>query len=140
MTLTCLDGRPVRDAKRPLEVYVTPNDIKKARKKAPDRCAVAVACRRQEHVDARVFVTRAYIHNGNGIWNRYMLPMPLQKEIVSFDRGGDFEPGPYKLRPPKNTERLGKRRSPKRKAHRNKNKRVYAKTVGIRLSPRIITK
>ena len=136
--LTCLDGKPVRDAKHRLLVNVTVKDIARAKKKKPDRCAVAIACRRQEKVDAKVFITRAYLHNGNGEWSRYMLPRSLQAELIAFDKGGSFEPGEYELRPPSKTERLGHRRGPDGR-HTHKRKKVHHKTIGVRLSPRLTT-
>ena len=40
---------------------------------------------------------------------RYTTPALLQREIVSFDRDGKFEPGVYELKPISPSNRLGKR-------------------------------
>lgn len=86
------------DAKRDLIVEVKNCDTKAARK-APQHCAFAQACKRQEkNIGAAVFLrSMAYIQRGDKLV-RYRIPSSVSKEIVAFDRGGKLEPGEYYLR------------------------------------------
>ena len=97
-----IGGIEVRDAKGPLEILVTPTDIKRGDTKNPSGCAVAVACKRQLHaVDVRVHLSRVYVKlkrkDEKMEWVRYVTPESMRSEIIAFDRGGQFEPGTHTL-------------------------------------------
>src|SRR5262249_36742408 len=81
-------GKLVRNAKKPVTLIITSNDVKKGAAKDPGACAAALACMRQlGATEARVHVGRTYIKIEDE-WMRYNTPVALQKEIVAFDRGG----------------------------------------------------
>jgi hypothetical protein len=101
MALKQIDGLPIIDAKRPLVVHVTAEDITKADRKEPTDCVMARACRRDAHVkEARIHLGRVYLRSNKGNWVRYMTPRYLRTEIIAFDRGGDFAAGEYTLSAP----------------------------------------
>ena len=105
-----IEGKKVIDAKRPLVLSITPKDVAKGKKRAPDCCAAAQACVRQLKADqARVFLSRVYVEFPDK-WVRYSTPPALRTEIVSFDRGHRFEAGDYRLAPLQPTVALGKKR------------------------------
>lgn len=89
------------DAKKPLLVTVKTGDIRKAKKKDPQNCGFAQACRRENPKAEAVFFFRssAWVQEGKTI-KRYLLPTSMQKEIVAFDRGAPFDPGHYELKAP----------------------------------------
>ena len=90
----------VKDAKKRLVVEVTARDRSAAKKLRHKECALALACRRQFHLDGVLIArSRAYLVR-EGTATRYELPMAIQKEVVSFDRGGGFDPGQYELLKP----------------------------------------
>src|SRR5512143_3798986 len=92
-----INGLPVVDATKPVRLHITKSDVVKGRTKDPGGCAAAVACCRQlKATEARIHVSRAYVRF-NGKWLRYETTQPLRGEIVTFDRGGRFEPGDYML-------------------------------------------
>src|SRR6185503_11260134 len=91
--ITNIAGLPVIDAKRPIKLSITLDDIKKANTKAPNACAVARACQRQLHVlEARVHLSRIYLRTNDSNWVRYSTPRCIRSEIIAFDRGGAFQP------------------------------------------------
>lgn len=105
-----IEGKKVIDAKRPLVLSITPKDVAKGKKRAPDCCAAAQACVRQLKADqARVFLSRVYVEFPDK-WVRYSTPPALRTEIVSFDRGHRFEAGDYKLAPLQPSVKIGKPR------------------------------
>jgi hypothetical protein len=57
---------------------------------------------------ARVHLGCTYVEVGNK-WLRYKTPAAIRTEIISFDRGATFTPGPYTLRPmpPSHRKRYG---------------------------------
>ena len=87
----------VYDASKPITIKVTKADNTASKKRVHNECALAVACKRTQHLDG-VIVARstAYLIKGT-IATRYAVPIAGQKEIVAFDRGGGFAPGMYKL-------------------------------------------
>ncbi len=92
-------GKPVRNAKKPIVLVITSDDVKKGATRDPASCAAALACKRQMNAaEARVHTGRTYVRIKDE-WIRFNTPVSLQKEIVAFDRGGSFEPGEYELRP-----------------------------------------
>lgn len=130
--LASIDGLPVIDAKKPLELHIIMDDIRKADRKHPDACAVANACYREIHAtEARVHLGRVYVKTTADKWVRYITPKSLRQEIITFDRGGVFEPGTYVLHKPQPSHQLGKQ----------KPGRIAGKKVGAkkRRSPHVVT-
>lgn len=135
-----IDGIPVVDAKHPLELHITARDCNNGDPKRPETCAAARALRREHHViDCRVHLSRTYVRQNKGNWVRYFTPMPLQREIVSFDREGTFEPGTYQLTPPSPSAKFsrGKRQgsAPKRRSRRSGVRRARMVTKNVRTGP-----
>lgn len=132
-----IDGKPVRDAKKPLLLEVRQTDIDKSDKKKPNNCAAAVACKRQEHVkDVRVHLTQVYVDRGE-YWERYRTPPRMRQEIVVFDRGANFVPNIYTLTAPIETQKLGARDGRKKRDHKTtsgKPAREWHAVTGVRAS------
>ncbi len=106
-----IDGLPVIDAKQPIRITITKNDVARADPKEPADCAVARACRRQLHaIEARVHLSRVYVRLNKGNWARYATPKAMRSEIIAFDRGGQFEPGEFELQPVPPSQALTGRR------------------------------
>src|SRR6185436_2125924 len=101
-----LDGLPVYDATEPLWIEVIKEDVKPNRRKDPERCALAAACTRSLHVEARAYLSRMYIRHDDH-WLRYQLPETVRQEVASFDRGGGFSEGTYRLPPLPPAKRSG---------------------------------
>lgn len=89
--------KTVVDASRNAKIEVTDKDDKIAKKKSHKTCAMAVACKRKFKLDGVVMsIGRAYLIKGTKA-RRFMLPVSVSREVVSFDRNGGFEPGDYEL-------------------------------------------
>jgi hypothetical protein len=90
----------VTDAAKGLEIEVTKQDDKVSRRNDHAGCAMAVACKRELKLDG-VIISRsvAYLVKGSEA-TRYDVPERVSREIVSFDRGGGFEPDTYSLEKP----------------------------------------
>lgn len=113
-----IQGMDVVDANEELEVTITAQDIKLSKKKSAHECAAARALCREHHAEAAyVHFSRAYIKKNN-TWYRYQVPAMLRSEVLAFDRGGNFEPGDYTLKPVQPTVRLD---APVRKKQYSKN-------------------
>lgn len=138
MRTSTIDGLPVIDAKRPITITVNANDIARADKKEPADCAVARACRRELHAkEVRVHLGRVYVRTTPDKWTRYMTPKSMRAEIISFDRGGTFEPGEFHLSPPSPTKRASGKRQGTAKGQ-NKRGKKYAPRhtiTNVRLGP-----
>jgi predicted DNA-binding transcriptional regulator AlpA len=92
-------GIPVIEARVPVRVTVTNQDVVSATKKSSKQCALARASARLPEVKAGYFFrTTAYLEYRDKMI-RYSLPTSVQKEIVSFDRARLFAPGTYQLSP-----------------------------------------
>lgn len=105
--LRLVDGLPLIDAAKPLDVLITEDDIRHAIRKDCDLCAASLAlCRDARIKDARVYLSRAYVRFVDK-WVRYETGAALRRAIVHFDRAGVFEPGRYRLGAPCPTNRLG---------------------------------
>lgn len=88
-TVKAIDDIPVIDAKRPLTLHINPADCKGADPQRPSTCAAAKAIKRElQAIDCRVHLSRVYIRQNDGNWQRYRTPKSLRTEIVAFDRGG----------------------------------------------------
>ena len=101
-----IDGKPVVDAVKPVILQITQADCERGSKKDPTRCAAALALKRVTGCDeARVHVACTYLRFANK-WLRYATPPSLKAEIISFDRGGGFYPGDFRLHPMPAANRL----------------------------------
>lgn len=98
MSLNQINGLPIHDATKTIEIHITPRDILHAKRKQPASCAAAkCAVRTIDHVsDARIHLHCAYLLIGN-TWRRYRTSLALRTELIAFDRGGKFMPGLYLL-------------------------------------------
>lgn len=104
--LRMLDGLPVVDADSDVVLHVTKKDVQNSKKKNPDECAAAQAGKRELKREVKVFLSRMYVKDKNK-WIRYLTPSNAAREIVSFDRGAEFEPGEYKFKAATSGQRLG---------------------------------
>jgi len=95
------------DADKPIEVSVKPKDCKESVKLNPSECALARAAKRELHADGAIIgMSTSYIIKGTTAV-RFQTPEAVRREIVSFDRHGDFEPGEYRLIPKQKQNKLG---------------------------------
>lgn len=95
------------DADKAIEISVSMKDCKDSKKLNPAECALARATRRELKADGAIIgMSTSYIIKGNTAV-RFQTPDAVQREIVSFDRHGDFEPGEYRLVPKSKGSRLG---------------------------------
>lgn len=97
-----LEGLPVYDADAPLMLDIGQADIHSRWRKFPDKCAVAEACKRQLHVTrALAYRSRLYVLHDEGTakahWKRYQMPETVRNEVITFDKGGGFTPGTYRI-------------------------------------------
>lgn len=124
----------VRDAKRPRVIQVTPEDCKRGNKKEPADCALAKAFKRKFD-GAIISTSKSYLIKGK-IALRYDTPESVSREVISFDRNHNFEPGQYHLAPVAKANKLGARNRPqyskKRKPGYPKIKKRNHLTGGIR--------
>lgn len=99
-TIIAENGLTVVEAKKDTVVTVKKCDAS-AKRKQPEHCAFAQACRREFGAKRVIFLRSiAYIQSGDKL-TRYILPSSVQKEIMAFDRGGRIVPGEYILKAPK---------------------------------------
>lgn len=99
----------VRDSATPIKITVRASDEQRGHKLDASSCALARACRRQEKADGVIIrLRKAYIIKGNTAV-RYCTTESIRREIVSFDRHGNFAPGVYVLSAVPQTQRLGVR-------------------------------
>jgi hypothetical protein len=135
MRVIAIDGLPVVDAKRPVRITVTKNDVAKADTKHPENCAAARACVRDLHaLEARVHLARVYIRMNQSNWQRYQTPQILRSEIIAFDRGGTFEPQDFILEPLKHYT-TGKRQGSIPKTRSGKKRRSPMIIKNVRTGP-----
>ena len=107
--LNTLDGLPVVDAKTSLWLDVTKADIRLGKRKNPDGCAVARACKRtMKAKEVRVHLSRIYVRKASH-WVRYIAPFSMRDAIIKFDRGKDFEPATYLMGRVQPSKATGKR-------------------------------
>lgn len=139
-----INGVPVLDAKKSIVLKITPKDVTLGNTKDPGSCAAARCLLRQPDVEAaRVHIARTYVKIA-GKWMRYKTTAPLRQEIVTFDRGGVFEPGTYMLKPLSEWEAASGRRQGSNKAGARdrgskdrtpkKPRRKYHAVTGVRAS------
>ena len=91
-------GIPVVDANKNVIIKITARDVRDGKTKDPGSCAAARACMRDMGASqARVHLGRTYLKVDKK-WIRFETPEALRSEIISFDRGHDFQAGTYTLR------------------------------------------
>ena len=135
-----IEGLPVVNAKRPIMLHVTPQDIKTARKYSPGNCAVAKACMREWKVkEARVHLSRIYVRCNEKNWVRYFTPRPMRSEIIAYDRGGEFLPSVYTVKPVSASKRTGKRQGTdtdknNKSRELRKKRKPYTVVKGVRIA------
>lgn len=135
------DVNKVADGTKPVRVEITEEDCQSGKRSDPESCAMARACRRELGCDGiLVWASVAWIIKGNTAV-KYMVPASLSREIAIFDRGAEFMPGVYHLRPVsrtssiKDASRERKRGADRRAKHgKTKTAYVYHKTANIRVS------
>lgn len=95
-----INGKRVVDAKKPATIHITPTDAKMGDNKNPSGCAAARAAKHSivGCLSARVHVGRVYIEHKDK-WVKYKTPAALRQEMITFDRGGGFQPDDYTLLP-----------------------------------------
>lgn len=105
-------GKPVREAKYPLEIVVGDNDVKNAKRKNPTQCVIARAVMHDRHVrSARIGRDIALIEFDSH-YERYAVNRTTKEMVREFDDNGTFVGGKYKLLPsPKSLRLTGKRHS-----------------------------
>lgn len=131
-----IDNFEVKDAATERVIEITKQDVKFGKRRDANTCAASQAiCRQIEGARAaRVQVARAYVLIKNK-WVRYKTSPALRTEVISFDRGGSFQPGTYTLVPappsmrldsptPKKAERTNEPSKPRRKYHQVKGVRA----------------
>lgn len=128
-----IDGIPVKDATRDISLKIERKDITGARAKDPAACAAARACKRQyKAAEARVYMSVTYILRDE-VWQRFMTPPSLSREIVVIDRsGGNFSPGEYRMKAPYPAKRLGYKKPTGPKSTKGKKKRYRHLTDNVR--------
>ena len=134
ITFKTLEGKPIEDANKDYTLNISKDDIRKGLKKTPSGCAAAIALTQTAgYKEARVHMGRTYVFTGKK-WLRFMTPAALNREIVSFDRGGTFEPGDYTFKAPSAGQRLGARQerfpSKRRQIPNHKTENVREKAQG----------
>jgi hypothetical protein len=130
----------VRDARKDLHVNVTEKDVEEGRKKGHVDCVMAVACKRDKRVTGVIMAVKtAYIVQGSEA-TRYKTPERITREIVSFDRGGNFIPGPYELKAPSKHQKLGTSARPSgKKPHKSKiGKRYHTSNIRSVLGSKLV--
>ena len=98
--------KTVVDAEDPIEVDVTPADCEHAVSRNPNECALARALKREYRADAAIIVVSSSFLIKKNKCIRYATGEHIARELVSFDRHRDFEPGHYTLRPQRPSERM----------------------------------
>lgn len=103
------------DAKKPVTINVTPEDCKQGKSGAPSECAMARAFSR-EYDGAIISKSISYLVRGK-VALRYRTPESVTREIISFDRNNNFQPGEYGLRAPEQSAKLSSTRKHRATAH-----------------------
>jgi hypothetical protein len=123
----------VVNAKMPLVIIITEEDIRRGAMKDPAGCAAAISCCRAPRVsEARVHASTTYLREGKR-WVRYRTPSALRMGMIAFDRGGMLEPGAYILRPVQPSHQArGVRQGTPGDGARPKTKRPRHNILGVR--------
>ncbi len=97
-----------KDSRTPVDIHVTTGDSQTARKMEGDACAMARAVCRQTKADgALIGMAYSYIITGSKAV-RFQTSNAIAREITSFDRHEDFQPGEYRLSAVSPCQLLGK--------------------------------
>lgn len=113
-------------------VSVNESDCKNAVPNSPQACAMAKAIKRKYKAEGAVIgIKSSYVISGT-IAIRFFTPVSVQREITSFDRHGDFEPGHYCLSPISPSKRNVKRSGPPRSGSHKIKRIVHKRTIRIR--------
>lgn len=126
------------DAHAPVYVSVNAKDCKDAQKLNPSECALARAAKRELHADGVIIgMSSSYIIKGNKAV-RFDTPQSVAREIVSFDRHGDFATGDYHLIPKSPAVRFGVQhpRGNAGGANKDAKRRVHHQSARVRVLPR----
>lgn len=125
------------DAAAPIEISVNRKDCKSAKKFDPTECALARAAKRELHVEGVIIgIGSSYIIKGDTAV-RFDTPQSVKREIVSFDRHGDFAPGEYYLTPKCPSNRFGVTYHRKDKTGGNhKVQRIRHQSARVRILPK----
>lgn len=126
------------DASEPVEVSVQARDCKDGKKSNPMDCALARAAKRELHVDGVIIgISSSYLIKDDTAV-RFNTPESVRREIVSFDRNGDFATGDYYLTPKCESLKLG---SPSwRKFYKTGKTKTVKRKVHISARVRILPK
>lgn len=102
-----LDGLLVREARKPIRLLPTEQDIKKAKRKDPTCCVAATAFKRMKNVKrVHVYRSRTYVEfKGDGFWTRFKTPVRLAANTVTYDKAGIFDLEDYEFPPLQPTQR-----------------------------------
>jgi len=94
---THIDGMPIFNAKKPLELEILPADCK-GDPKDPSDCAVARAVKRVMHaLEVRAHLSAIVWRTNNVSWTRARTPAAMRVQMIVLDQGGRFQPGHYYL-------------------------------------------
>jgi len=130
--------KDVTDATAPVHVTVTKRDCTNGKRLKAGECALAVAAQRQYHAQGAVIgMSYSYIVRGDHAI-RFATPASVAREIVSFDRHGDFAPGEYGLSAVSPSNRLGKEKVERPGDHGSKkiSRIVHKGTARVRVVER----
>lgn len=133
--------KTVIDAKHPVTVHVIRKDCKDSISLDPNECALAKALQREFKADAAVIgLSTSYLIKGSKAI-RFDTGARIAREIVSFDRNHDFEPGTYRLIPKRVGNKLGDKHSgikkpntkhePKRNVYGSSRVRLLSTSRGV---------
>ena len=126
----------VKDAIKSLIVSVSSKDSQSSRKKDPENCALATACKRQHIADGAIIgIGYSWLIKDN-IATRYKTSITVSREITSFDRHQDFNEGnDYMLSKVSESNKLGRKKTGGHTRDSNKSKwpRKVHKTENIRV-------
>jgi hypothetical protein len=126
------------DAHAPVHVSVGARDCKDAAKLNPMECALARAAKRELKVDGVIIgMSTSYLIKGNKAI-RFDTPQSVAREIVSFDRHGDFATGDYHLVPKSPSNQFGQNKNSKKPGGVNKDakRKVHHQSARVRVLPK----
>ena len=104
-------GMKVIEAKEPLRVFANKADKQKATQGDPKSCVLAQACKRLYGSSAVVILkTKAYVdlpdENGVRYVNRFSVGTKTERQIVEYDKTGEFPPGGFTFASPSKCDQL----------------------------------
>jgi hypothetical protein len=130
-------GLPLIDAPLGIsvELEIVKSDVTGARRNDPALCAAARAAQRHFKTDVEVHLSRTYVKTKDKkAWIRYRTPEAISREIVSFDRSSQFEPGSYMLKAAPASDRLGQHKGASTPKTGAKKRRAMHFTANVRES------